>query len=171
MIKIGELLRKLWSLRSCFNILPPRALTPQGIEGAWSMTWANIGVPSSDVPAEVDSLHMIIERHEMETFSALLAICAGNSPVPGEFPAQRPVTRSFNIFFDLRLNKLLSEQCLGWWFETPLRPLWRHSNAYPRGRTALNCESDYQNFLWNECEKIVCIMTLNFSWLYLSYFL
>ena len=41
----------------------------------------------------------------METFSALLAICVGNSPVPGEFPAQRPVTRSFDVFFDLRLNK------------------------------------------------------------------
>ena len=40
----------------------------------------------------------------METFSALLAICAGNSPVPGEFPTQRPVTRSFDVFFDLRLN-------------------------------------------------------------------
>ena len=40
----------------------------------------------------------------METFSALLAICAGNSPVPGEFPAQRPVTRSFDVFFDLRIN-------------------------------------------------------------------
>ena len=40
----------------------------------------------------------------METFSALLAICAENSPVPGEFPAQRPVTRSFDVFFDLRLN-------------------------------------------------------------------
>ena len=34
----------------------------------------------------------------METFSALLAICVGNSPVPGEFPAQRPVTRSFDVF-------------------------------------------------------------------------
>ena len=34
MLKIGELLRKLWSLRSCFLILPPGALTPQGIEGA-----------------------------------------------------------------------------------------------------------------------------------------
>ena len=39
-------------------------------------------------------------RHQMETFSALLAICAGN----GEFPAQRPVTRNFDVFFDLRLN-------------------------------------------------------------------
>ena len=46
----------------------------------------------------------------METFSALLAICAGNSPVSGEIPAQRPVTRSFDVFFDLRLNKRLSKQ-------------------------------------------------------------
>ena len=41
----------------------------------------------------------------METFFALLAICAGNSPVPSEFPTQRPVARSFDVFFDLRLNK------------------------------------------------------------------
>ena len=39
----------------------------------------------------------------METFSALLAICVGNSPVSNDFPAQRPVTRSFDVFFDLRL--------------------------------------------------------------------
>ena len=52
-------------------------------------------------------------RHQMETFSALLAICAGNSPVTGEFPAQRPVTRSFDVFFDLGLNKRLSKQSWG----------------------------------------------------------
>ena len=39
----------------------------------------------------------------MVTFSALLVICAENSPVTGEFPIQKPVTRSFNVFFDLRL--------------------------------------------------------------------
>ena len=69
----------------------------------------------------------------METFSALLAICAGNSPVPGEFPAQRPVTRSFDGFFELKrhphLNKPLCKQSWGWWFETVLRPLWRHCNG------------------------------------------
>ena len=55
----------------------------------------------------------------METVSTLLAICAGNSPVPGEFPEkQRPVTRCFDVFFDLRLNKRLSKQSWGWWFET-----------------------------------------------------
>ena len=46
----------------------------------------------------------------MEIFSALLAFCAGNSPVPGEFHAQRPVTRSFDVIFDLRLNKRLNKQ-------------------------------------------------------------
>ena len=51
----------------------------------------------------------------MEIFSALLAICAGNSPVTGEFPAQRPVTQSFDVFFDLRRNKRLSKQ---WWDAT-----------------------------------------------------
>ena len=68
-------------------------------------------------------------RHQMETFSALLALCAGNSPVPGEFPTQRPVTRGFDVYFDLRPNKRLSKQSLGWWFETLSPPLLRHRNA------------------------------------------
>ena len=67
----------------------------------------------------------------METFSALLAICAGNSPVPGELPAQRPVTRSFDVFFDLHPNQWLSTQWWGWWFETPSCPLCRHRNVTP----------------------------------------
>ena len=41
----------------------------------------------------------------METFSVLLTISAVNLPVPGEFAAQRPVTRSFDVFFDLSLKK------------------------------------------------------------------
>ena len=48
---------------------------------------------------------------------------------PGEFPTQRPVTRSFDVFFDLRLNKRLSKQPWGWWFEKPSRSLWRQCNA------------------------------------------
>ena len=70
-------------------------------------------------------------RHQMETFFALLAICAGNSPVPGEFPTQRPVTRSFDVYFDLRPNKRLSKQSWGWWFETLSWSLWRHCNVSP----------------------------------------
>ena len=53
----------------------------------------------------------------------------GESPVPGEFPSQRPVTRSFDVFFDLCRNKRLSKQSWGWWFETPSCPLWRHFNG------------------------------------------
>ena len=53
----------------------------------------------------------------METFSTLLAIC------------ERPVTQSFDVFFDLCLNKRLSKQSWGWWFETLSHPFWRQRNA------------------------------------------
>ena len=62
-------------------------------------------------------------------FSALLAFFVGNSLVTGgEFPLQRSVTWSFDVFFDLRLNKRLSKQSRRRWFETPLGSLWRHCN-------------------------------------------
>ena len=55
-------------------------------------------------------------RHQMETFSTLLAICAGNSPVTGEFPPQRPVTQSFDVFFDLHSDE---------WFPGWMVPGWK----------------------------------------------
>ena len=67
-------------------------------------------------------------RHQMETYSALLALYVGNSPVTGEYPSQRPLTRSCDVFFDLRLNKRFSKQSKRRWFETPSRPLWHHCN-------------------------------------------
>ena len=73
--------------------------------------------------------------HQMETFSALLAICAGNSPVPSEFPAQRPVMQIFDVFFDLRLNKPLSKKSWGWWFEMLSSPLWCHRNEHNKAWT------------------------------------
>ena len=76
------------------------------------------------------------------TFRVTGLLC-GNSPVTGEFPSQRPVTRSFDVFFDLRLNKRLSEQSWGWWFETPWRSLWRHCNVpgaiHPSIPSCLTC--------------------------------
>ena len=57
-------------------------------------------------------------RQQLERFAALLVICAENPPVTGESPQQRPVTRSYDVFFDLRLNKRLSKQSWRWWFET-----------------------------------------------------
>ena len=67
-------------------------------------------------------------RHQMETFSALLALCAGNSHVTREFTSQRAVTLSFDVFFDLRLNKRLSKQSRRRWFKTLSSSLWRHCN-------------------------------------------
>ena len=82
-----------------------------------------------NMPSKANHHKTVWWRHQMEILSALLAICAGNSPVPGEFPAQRPVTRSFDVFFDLYPNKRLCKQAWGWWFETPSCPLWRHRNC------------------------------------------
>ena len=65
----------------------------------------------------------------METFSALLVLSDGNPPYTGRFPSQRPVTRSFDVFFDMHLNKQLSEQSRRRWFETPSRSLWCHCNG------------------------------------------
>ena len=67
-------------------------------------------------------------RHEMGTFCSSLALCEGNPPVTGGFPSQRPVTRSFAVFFDLRLQKRLSKPLRRQWFETPSRSSWRHCN-------------------------------------------
>ena len=64
----------------------------------------------------------------MGTFSVLLALCAGNSPVTGEFSSQRSVTQSFDVYFDLRQNTKLDKQSRRRWFETPSRSLWRNYN-------------------------------------------
>ena len=74
--------------------------------------------------------------HQMETFSALLAICARNSPVPVEFPTQRPVRRIFDVYFNLSPN---------WWFETPSRQLWCH--RYDPLTNANGCQSYAVSFL------------------------
>ena len=65
----------------------------------------------------------------METFSTLLALREGNPPVIGGFPSQRPMVRSFDVSFDLRLNKRLSKQSRRWWFQTPWSSLWRDCNG------------------------------------------
>ena len=88
-------------------------------------------------------------RHQMETFSALLIICAGNSPVTDEFLAHRPVTRSFDVFFDLRLNKPLSKRSWGWWFEAPSCSLWRHCNENCRHHS---CREHISR--WNETYRL-----------------
>ena len=76
----------------------------------------------------------------MEIFSALLALCEGNPLVIDGFPSQRPVTRSFDVFFDLHLNIRLSKQSKCRWFETPLCSLWRHCNGHRNGNVISNDE-------------------------------
>ena len=105
-------------------------------------------------------------RHQMETFSALLAICAGNSPVSGEFPAQRPVTRSFDVFFDLRLNKRLSKQPRCWWFETLSWSLWRHRNETIPLKSS--CRGIVFHKMWKDSR---CIYIYIYHYLYISHHL
>ena len=94
--------------------------------------------------------------------SALLALCAGNSPVTGEFPTQRPVMRSFDVFSDLRLNKRLNKQRQGWWFETLSRPLWRHRNYLWRNSKASQKKSRAKNrlrtSLWSQKHTRISFM-------------
>ena len=119
----------------------------------------------------------------METFSVLLALCAGNSPVPGEFPAQGPVTRCVDVFFDLRLNKRLSKQSGGWWFETlsfmytrvfKIRPsFWfdpKFFVAYANKNVAVLFDTRLvysQNFIWwtiNWYGLKLCVNRQNLHW-------
>ena len=67
-------------------------------------------------------------RNEMDTFSTLQVLCERKPPITGGFLSQRQVTRSFDIFFDLRLNKRLNKQSRRRWFETPSRSLWHDYN-------------------------------------------
>ena len=76
-------------------------------------------------------------NHGLEWYTFMMTSSNGNvtGHLCGEFtglrriPAQRPVARSFDVFFDLRLNKRSSKQSWGWWFETLSCPLWRHCNV------------------------------------------
>ena len=83
-----------------------------------------------------ESLTPLLLRYMMASsngkiFSVTGPLCGELSPASGEFPSQRPVTGSFVVLFHLRPNKRLSKQSWGWWFETPLRSIWRHCyNAY-----------------------------------------
>ena len=125
-------------------------------------------------------LHMMTSSNG-NIFRVTGTLC-GEFTGPGEFPAQRPVTRSFDVFFDLRPNKRLSKQSWGWWFETPSRSLCRHCNdsigskikhhlgdpsvefgisQKPRRRKTLKilrtCSSkciDWMNELWINCKAV-----------------
>ena len=114
-------------------------------------------------------------RHQMEWFSGLLALCGENSPVTGEFSSQRPVTQSFDVFFDLCLNKRLSKQSWGCWFETPLWLLWCHCNVRCDVRTSADAIAGISDCgaplilvlhlvsFWEYQERL-CVVYLRFSY-------
>ena len=112
-------------------------------------------VPSSNKP--LPEFYVTWWRHQTETVSALLALCVQNSPVIGKFPTQRPVTRTFNFFYDLRLNKRLSKQSWGWRFETLSRSLWRHSNEH----MAWLCHNELSNSNFNSCFWVCALLVLS----------
>ena len=142
-IVYSEMIVAAWLKTTLLFFFYIRPIAPRGDckSGVFLSVSGRVGFLSSCYLNWVE--HITWWPHQMEIFSALLAICAGNSPVPGEFPAQRPVTRSFDVFLDLRLKKRLSKQSWGWWFETLSRPLWRHRNeiCLPAGSRGTSCPS------------------------------
>ena len=86
-------------------------------------------------------------------FRVTCLLC-GEFTGPGDFPTQRPVTQSFDVFFDLRLNKRLSKQPWSWWFETPSLSLWRHCNGCTQNR--LSC---HQLTHWGRNRMIFILQT------------
>ena len=100
--------------------------------------------------------------------SALLALCAGNSPVTGEFLSQRPVTRSVAVFFDLYLNKRLTKQSWCQWFEAPSCPLLRHCNENISEGAAHfidgHCKFDAIYLLTNAVKWCISIQNVAYVW-------
>ena len=93
----------------------------------------------------------------METFSALLALCVGNSLVTGEFPSQRPVTQSFDVFFDLCLNQQLSKQWRWQWFQTSPHSLWRYCNVVmPHDIIYLHCFPPWASYQMRKIAGCAC---------------
>ena len=81
----------------------------------------------------------------------------------GEFPAQRPVTRSFHVFFDLRLNKWMSKQSRGWWFEMPSHSLWRHCNVSLTRQAPFTLHARSEP-IWTKVTNTVFVLRLQGSW-------
>ena len=104
-------------------LLPALFAEVWGLTVWWWAGWGDLGTVGSSClftgpcGTRVQAYHSVTDargRYQLEIFSVLLALYVGNSPVTGEFPSQRPATRSFDVFFHLCLNKRLSKQLWGW---------------------------------------------------------
>ena len=103
----GEVVGETW-----VETYDTQALGPTG--DAWPLEWPTVPSRHGNTMG-----HILVDftarwRHQMQMFSALLDLCEGNPPVTGGFPSQRSVTQSFDVFFDLRINKQLSKQSRPW---------------------------------------------------------
>ena len=88
------------------------------------LRWPSVLTPEKGKPTK----HMMTSSNGNIFRVTILALCAGNSPVTGEFPSQRPVTQSFDVLLGLRLYKRLGKQWSYRRFQTSSRSLWRHCN-------------------------------------------
>ena len=85
--------------------------------------------PWSHIACDILATVIMMTSSNGNIFRATGPLCGGFTGyrwIPVNSPYKIPLTRSFDVFFDLRLNKRLSKQSWGWWFETPSCPLWRH---------------------------------------------
>ena len=107
--------KKLIALTICFSQKLWDAIPPQCVHGGRYVEWIFNTLRSW-------------WRHQMEAFSASLALCAGNSPVTGN-SHHKGQWRGALMFSSMCLNKRLSKQSRCLWFQTPPRSLRRHWNA------------------------------------------
>ena len=136
------------------------------ITKTWSEQWpkpskSDIGNRSSyfDYVLEVSLRLMLNEawwHHQMETFFALLTVCVGNLLVTGEFPSQRPVTRSFDIVFDLHLKN-------GWVNNRDASDLRRH-RAYHDVTVMKTSETTTYITCYHAWLLVLCWSMTSVSW-------
>ena len=68
--------------------------------------------------SHIETYQEIVKLFMMTSSDGIIFRVTGHFSVAGGFPSQRQVTRSFDVFFDLRMNKRLSKQSRRRWFKT-----------------------------------------------------
>ena len=119
----------LWwqvNIGSCNDLVPSgRYITPYGVTRSQGVKSHSLQAANTNPIKE--ALHNVNVVNSIK--SNIVMMTSSNNNVWYIFPSKRPVVRSFDVFFDLRLNKRSSKQSWGWWFETLSRPLWRYCNG------------------------------------------
>ena len=123
--RVSECMRECWNRR-----LAERANHIHGCSFAWAMFPSHVIL--KPIPLRHPS-HVGVGLHDdvikWKYFPRYWPFVLGIHWSPVKFPMQRPVMRGFDVYFDVLLNKPLSKQSRGLWFETPSCPLWQHCNV------------------------------------------